>query len=199
MHPNGVSLSQKNPLLQNEPNFKIKPIKPKLNRFFKMQPYATLDLGCLTSSSSSLRSAKVIQAYSSLFKVIQGYSSLKKDSYFSGRAEVPTKAGSPRRSPAPRRAEAVAKAAAGRRRVAALFFSPHLSVIVAKCRLLSPPSPPGYFSRPSKTTKNHEKPNNLPQILHNDPFASPCKIAYNIRLGAGFIRNPSPSEKKPEL
>ena len=39
-------VSQKRSKLQNEPNFKIKPIKLRLNRFLKMQPYATLDLSC---------------------------------------------------------------------------------------------------------------------------------------------------------
>ena len=37
--------AEKRSKLQNEPNFQIKPIKPKLNRFLKMQPYATLHLG----------------------------------------------------------------------------------------------------------------------------------------------------------
>ena len=41
--------SQKKPQLQNEPNFKI---KPKLNRFFKMQPNATLDFGCIPALGS---------------------------------------------------------------------------------------------------------------------------------------------------
>jgi hypothetical protein len=163
MHPNGVSLSQKNPLLQNEPNFKIKPIKPKLNRFFKMQPYATLDLGCLTSSSSSLRSAKVIQAYSRSFKAIQA---LKKIVIFLSAPKC-------------------------QRRRARLGVVPLLGAPKQLRRRLRDED----RSRPSKTTKNHEKPNNLRQTLHNDPFASPCKIAYNVRLGAGFIRNPSPSEK----
>jgi hypothetical protein len=35
---------------------KIKPIKPKLGRFFKNHPNSTLDLGCLKSSSSSIGS-----------------------------------------------------------------------------------------------------------------------------------------------
>ena len=69
--------SQKRSKLQNEPNFKIKPIKPKLNRFLKMQPYATLDVRCLTSSSS-LCPADVIQAYSRSIKPIQGQSRLFK-------------------------------------------------------------------------------------------------------------------------
>jgi hypothetical protein len=74
-----------------------------------MQPYATLDLRCLTSSSS-LCSAKVIQAYSRSFKAIQA---LKKIVIF---------------FPAPkcqlRRASRGVVPLAGRRRVAA---GPHLA------------------------------------------------------------------------
>ena len=65
--------SQKRSKLQNEPNFQIKPIKPKLNRFFKMQPYATLHLSYLTTSSSSMRSLKAIQAYSRSFKAFEPF------------------------------------------------------------------------------------------------------------------------------
>ena len=68
------SRRKKRSKLQNEPNFQIKPIKPKLNRFFKMQPYATLDLSCEQGAGTwSLSGAcnlhlKAIQAYSRSFK-----------------------------------------------------------------------------------------------------------------------------------
>ena len=100
-------LFKKRSLLQNEPNFKIKPIKPKLNRFLKMQPYATLDLSCKPVLGSWIFSGawslgfgcsqpflppcrlKVIQAYSRSFKAIQA---LKKIVIFLPRPSVAKKA-----------------------------------------------------------------------------------------------------------
>ena len=52
------------------PNQKIKPIKPKLNRFLKNHLKSSLDLSCLTSPSSS-RSVKASQAWSRLIKANQ--------------------------------------------------------------------------------------------------------------------------------